>query len=132
MINQAKTGNFVMLLCLLCRQLALSFHALFEHVLPYRRTMQWFLHEVFHIQEIMLYLQQKYVTRTSLYTVRRVIRSMRNHVECISSTRDREMVLVRPNQHSSSLSSTRLHILCFVPAMFMSSTCAHKNNPCLR
>ena len=53
------------------------------------------------------------------------------HVECIPSFREREMKWVRQDQ----LFHPCFHMgatCCFFPAMFMSSTCSDKNNPCFR
>ena len=96
-------------LCKVAPQCHLQIHSIvqstFDHVLPCRRTTALCAREVSAIPVIFLLLQQTYVIRTSLCTVQRLFPSVCFLLECIPNTRGQEMMWVRQDQRSSSISS---------------------------
>ena len=132
MIIQARTGNFVKLLCLLLHQFATSVNALLSMSFHIVGRCNGFLHEVFPSKQLVCTSSRNTWLEHSRYIDRWVIRSMRIHVECIPSTRDRSMMLVRPNQHSLSRSVTWAQYSAPFQPFLLPSTYTDKNKPCIQ
>ena len=124
MIIQARTWNFIQLLCLLVCQFAF-FQRIFDRVLPCRRTTPLFLRKV-RLLVIYQLLQLTFVIRTSLCIVPHNHHSFCIHAECVQSLHNQE------HDVGSSRSSSFINffhmgaIFCLFPDILMSSTFSDK------
>ena len=100
--------------------------------LPCRRTTQLILREVCSHPGNLSVAPAETRDSTFLGVVLQQFHSVCIHVECITSTRDQEMTLVR---QECTFRINFFHmgaLLCSFPTILMSSTYADKNNPCFR
>ena len=126
-IIQAKTWDFVQLLCLFVRQFAISLNTFFEHVLPCHRTTQPSLREVFTTCNFTIAPAEVCDSNMFLYSLKKILSRWVNTKYTWSR-----------NEVGSSSSTFFIHffhmgaILHFSPANSMSPTYSDKNNPWFR